>query len=308
MTKDLEESIFDIKDNLDDFREAGKITAKIIEESKRLIMVGEPLLDIAEYIEQMIEKEGAVPAFPVNLSTNSIAAHYTPNVDDKRTIEENDLLKVDIGVSINGAIGDSAYTTDLSGKNQQLVDVAKEALDAMIKAIKPGVKIGELGAIPEGIAKKYGLKTINNLSGHMIKTGLLHAGVDIPNVKTDDDYEIKAGEIYAIEPFITNGAGYVVETDEVGIFGFYGTGNISMRQSKKILEQIIKEYKLLPFAERWVVRKFNSKLLVNAALREMLENHIITGYPVLKDAKDGLVSQAEHTVLVNADGCEILTK
>ncbi len=305
---DSDEIISDIENNIDDFRAAGKITAKIREESKRLIMVGEPLLDIADYIEQMIEKEGAKPAFPVNISPNDIAAHYTPGINDERTIEENDLLKVDLGVSINGAIGDSAYTVDVGGKNRQLVTVAQEALEALIKAIKPGVKVGELGAIPEETAKKYGLKTINNLSGHMLKTGLLHAGIDIPNVKTEDDYEIKEGEIYAVEPFITNGAGYVVESDEVGIFSFYGMGNISMRQSKRILEQIIKDYRLLPFAERWVIRKFNSRILVNAALREMLENHIIRGYPVLKEAEGGLVSQAEHTVLVTADGCEVLTK
>ncbi len=308
MSKNEGEGISDIEDNLDDFRAAGKITAKIREESKRLIMVGEPLLDIADCIEQMIEKEGAKPAFPVNLSLNDIAAHYTPNVNDERMIEENDLIKVDIGVSVNGAIGDSAYTVDLSGKNQHIVAAAEEALEAMIKAVKPGMKVGKLGAVPEEIAKKHGLKTIENLSGHMLKTGLLHAGIDIPNVKTEDDYEIKEGEIYAIEPFITNGAGYVVETEEVNIFSFYGMGNVSMRQSKKIFEQIVKEYKLLPFAERWVIRKFNSRILVNAALREMLEKQVIKGYPMLKEAEGGLVSQAEHTVLVTADGCEVLTR
>jgi len=316
----------DIKDNIEDFRTAGKITAKIREESKRLIMVGESFLDIADMIEQMIEKEGAKPAFPVNISPNDIAAHHTPAIDETRTVEENDLLKIDLGVSFNGAIGDTAYTIDLSGKNQQLVDaaeealaavikaikpgvkIAEEALAAVIKAIKPGVKIGELGAITEEVAKKYGFKPIENLSGHMIKTGLLHAGIDIPNVKTDDDYEIKEGEIYAIEPFMTNGAGRVVDTDEVGIFGFYGPGNVTMRQSRKVLEHIIKEYKLLPFAERWIIRKFNSKILINAALRELLREQIIIGYPMLREEKGGLVSQAEHTVLVTSDGCEILTK
>lgn len=302
------DDVLDIKDNIDDFREAGKIAAKIREESKRLIMVGEPLLDIADTLEQMIEKEGAKTAFPVNLSKNNIAAHYTPPIDDTSVVEENDLLKVDIGVSVNGAIGDTAYTIDLSDKNKELVATAEEALSAVISAIKPGVKIGDLGGITEEIAKKHGFKPIKNLSGHMIKTGLLHAGIDIPNVKTDDDYEIKEGEIYAIEPFITNGEGYVEDGDEVYIFSLYGPGSTTMRQSKKILDHIIKEYRLLPFAERWIMRKFNSKILVSASLRELLEAQVITGYPVLKEAGGGLVSQAEHTVLVTADGCEILTK
>ncbi|MFH1221715.1 MAG: type II methionyl aminopeptidase [Candidatus Micrarchaeota archaeon] len=299
---------YEIEDNIDDFRAAGKLAGKIRDESKSLIMVGEPLLDIAETIEQMIEKEGARPAFPVNLSINDIAAHFTPTANDQRVLEEKDLLKVDIGVEINGAIGDTAYTVDLSGQHTQLVKAAEEALEAAIKAIKPGVKVGDIGGVVEDVGKKYGFKSIKNLSGHMIKTGLLHAGIDIPNVKTEDDYVLNEGEIFAVEPFMSTGAGYVVDGEEVGIFSFYGSGSVNMRQSRKLFDHIIREYKLLPFAERWIMKAFTSRLLVNAALKEMLEQQVIIGYPVLRDAEGGMVSQAEHTVLITTDGCEVLTK
>lgn len=298
----------EIKDNIDDFREAGKITARIREESKRLIMVGEPLLDIADTIEKMITDEGAKPAFPVNISINEIAAHYTPGVTDERTIGEKDVVKVDIGAHIKGAIGDTAYTIDLSGEYEKLVKAAEEALENAIKEMRPGVKVGDIGAVIEETANKYELKPIRNLSGHKIKTGLLHSGIDIPNVKTDDDYILKEGDVFAVEPFMTNGAGYVIDTEIVEIFSFYGTGAAKMRQTKKILDHVLKEYMLMPFAERWIVRKFSSRLIVNAALREMLESQMIIGYPMLKEAENGIVSQAEHTVLVTADGCEILTK
>lgn len=298
----------EIRDNIDDFREAGKITARIREESKRLIMVGEPLLDIADTIEKMITDEGAKPAFPVNISINEIAAHYTPGVTDERTIGEKDVVKVDIGAHIKGAIGDTAYTIDLSGEYEKLVKAAEEALENAIKEMRPGVKVGDIGAVIEETANKYELKPIRNLSGHKIKTGLLHSGIDIPNVKTDDDYILKEGDVFAVEPFMTNGAGYVIDTEIVEIFSFYGTGAAKMRQTKKILDHVLKEYMLMPFAERWIVRKFSSRLIVNAALREMLESQMIIGYPMLKEAENGIVSQAEHTVLVTADGCEILTK
>ncbi len=298
----------EIKDNIDDFREAGKITARIREESKRLIMVGEPLLDIADTIEKMITDEGAKPAFPVNISINEIAAHYTPGVTDERTIGEKDVVKVDIGAHIKGAIGDTAYTIDLSGEYEKLVKAVEEALENAIKEMRPGVKVGDIGAVIEETANKYELKPIRNLSGHKIKTGLLHSGIDIPNVKTDDDYILKEGDVFAVEPFMTNGAGYVIDTEIVEIFSFYGTGAAKMRQTKKILDHVLKEYMLMPFAERWIVRKFSSRLIVNAALREMLESQMIIGYPMLKEAENGIVSQAEHTVLVTADGCEILTK
>ncbi|MEM2908602.1 MAG: type II methionyl aminopeptidase [Candidatus Bilamarchaeaceae archaeon] len=302
------EYAFDVVDDVDDFRTVGRLAAKIREESKRLIMVDEPLLDIAETIEQMIVAEGAKPAFPVNISVNDIAAHFTPTINDTRTIDENMVVKVDIGVALNGAIGDTAYTIDLSGKSGQLIKATEDALENAIKEMKPDKKVGEIGGVIEETAKKHGYKTISNLSGHKIKTGILHAGVDVPNLRTDDDYVLKEGDIFAVEPFLTTGAGYVIDTDEVNIFSFYDVGAVKMRQSKKIFEYILTEYGVLPFAERWVIRAFSSKLLVNAALKEMLEGKILKGYPVLKEAGGGIVAQAEHTVLITSDGNEVLTR
>lgn len=296
------------EEDLDAFREVGKIGSKIREESKRLIMVGTPLIDIAETIEGMTAEQGCTPAFPVNISINDIAAHYTPETESEKVLDENDVVKIDIGISLNGAIADTAYTIDLSGKNEKLVEASEKALENAIAAIKPGAKIGEIGGIIEETITGYGFKPISNLTGHKIKTGLLHAGVEIPNVKSKDPYEFKAGEIFAVEPFATTGAGYVEDQEQVEIFSLYAPAPVRMRQSRKIVEHVINEYGTLPFAERWIRKKFPSRLLVSAALKELLESHFIKGYPVLREAEKGLVSQAEHTILITDEGNEVLTK
>ncbi len=296
------------EDDLEQFREVGKIGAKIREESKKLIMVGTPLLDIAETIEGMIAEQGCVPAFPVNISINEIAAHYTPETDSENVLDDNDIVKIDIGVSLDGAIADTAYTADLSDKNGKLVEASEKALENAIAAMKPGAKIGDIGGIVEETIAGYGFKPISNLTGHKIKTGVLHAGVEIPNVKSKDPYELKVGEIFAVEPFATTGAGYVEDQEQVEIFSLYAPAAVRMRQSRKIIEHVINEYGTLPFAERWIRKKFPSKLLVSVALKELLESHFIKGYPVLREAQKGLVSQAEHTVLITEEGNEVLTK
>jgi len=296
------------EDNIEDFRAVGRIAARIREESKRLIMVGEPLLEIAETVEQMIIENGCRPAFPLNISINDIAAHYTPEIECKAALEENDLVKIDIGVMLRGAIADTAYTVDLSGKNKTLVEASERALEHAIAAIKPGARIGEIGGIIEETITGYGFKPISNLTGHKIETGLLHAGVEIPNVKSKDPYEFKVGEIFAVEPFATNGTGYVEDQEQVEIFSVYAPAPIRMRQSRRIAEYAIMNYGALPFAERWIRKEFQSRLLVSAALKELLESHFIKGYPVLREAGRGLVSQAEHTILITADGNEVLTK
>ena len=293
---------------LDLFRQAGKIASKVREESKRLIIVGGSFLDIAETTEQLIGEEGGRPAFPVNISVNDITAHYTPAFESTEPLDDNDLVKVDLGVELNGALSDTAYTVDLSDKNGKIVKAAEEALENAIKMIKPGVGVGEIGGTIEETIKGYGLLPISNLSGHMIKSNELHAGVEIPNIKTNDPYKFKEMDIFAVEPFATNGTGYVEDLDEVGIFSIYSPSKVRMRQSRKIVEYVLKNFGMLPFAERWVRKEFKSKLLVSAALKELLQNHFIRGYPVLREVSRGLVAQAEHTVLVTAEGCEVLTK
>jgi methionyl aminopeptidase len=293
---------------LDSFRQAGTIASRIREDSKRLIMVGESLLDIAETVEQMIAEEGAKPAFPVNISVNDIAAHYTPEFEATASLGETDLVKVDLGIEVNGALSDTAYTVDLDGSNEKLVRASSEALENAIKAIRPGVAVGDVGGTIEQTIKGYGFNPISNLSGHMIKSNELHAGVEIPNIKTNDPYRFVAGDIFAVEPFATTGSGYVEDLEQVEIFSLYMPSKIRMRQSRKIVEHVLQNYGMLPFAERWVRKSFQSKLLVSAALKELLQNHFIRGYPVLREVSRGLVSQTEHTILVTDSGCDVLTR
>ncbi|MGV8176438.1 MAG: type II methionyl aminopeptidase [Candidatus Bilamarchaeaceae archaeon] len=297
-----------VDDNLDEYRDSGRIAAKVRDESRSLIMVGETYIDIAENIEQMIREEGAVPAFPVTISVNEVAAHYAPPSNDQRTINDGDLVKIDLGVSVNNALTDTAYTLDLSDQRPDLVGASRSALDSAISAIKPGARVSDISAIIEDTITGKGFRPISNLSGHMIRRGLLHAGVDIPNVRNNTAYRFKPGDVFAVEPFATEGSGQVSDLEEVYIFSLYMPNNVRMQQSRKVLKHILGKYAFLPFSERWLQKEFTSRLLLNAAMRELLEGHVVQGFPVLKDIDGAPVSQAEHTVLVTGDGAEILTK
>lgn len=281
----------------EDFIQAGKIAAKVREESKKLIIVEESLLDIAETIEQMIRDEGANCAFPVNISLNEKAAHFTPETDCELLLSENDVVKIDLGAEVNNALSDTAYTIDLSGKLGKLIEASEKALAKAITMMTPGTKVSEVSGAIEDTIKAYGFVPISNLTGHMIKKGLLHAGIDIPNVRINHPYTLKDGDIFAIEPFASTGSGVVQDTDQVEIFSLINPKPLRMLQARKIEEQIMKERKLLPFAQRWLNAK-NSRLIVNSVLREMIAQKIVISYPVLKDSGNGIVSQFEHTVVV----------
>ncbi len=293
---------------MQDFIQAGNISQKVLKEIPRLVFEGQSLLDIAETIEQMIFSEGAQLGFPVNLSINDYAAHFTPAFGSEQSVGSDDLIKIDFGVSINGCVSDQATTMDMSGNNEKQVQSTRNALNSAVKKIKAGVKIGELSKAIEHEITSLGFKPISNLGGHMIKPYLLHAGVFVPNIYSpndkNSDYEMKEGDIFAIEPFATTGkTGMVVDGDIIEIFSLKQIKNVRLKASRQIMTKIIEEYSTLPFSRRSLQKAFQSKVTVNAGLRELVRNNLLFEYPVLKDVDKGLVTQAEITCIVEQDGC-----
>ncbi|MEM3399800.1 MAG: type II methionyl aminopeptidase [Candidatus Micrarchaeia archaeon] len=293
--------------DVEKYEKAGRIAARTREIAKSIAKPGVKILDVAEEVEKAIREEGAQPAFPVNISINEIAAHYTPEFGDERTISDKDVVKIDVGAHVDGCIGDTAITLDFSGNYGKLVEASERALEAAIECIKPGVKTSEVGAIVEETVREMGFKTIENLTGHGLGEYKLHSGMEIPNIRTQHYKEIKEGDIIAIEPFATDGAGRVCDGSVVEIFEFVEQKPVRMRQSR-IVQNFIKEnYPKLPFAERWLRYEFKSKLLLQSALRELVAFGVVKQYPILKEAEGGIVAQAEHTIIVERDGARVLT-
>jgi methionyl aminopeptidase len=159
---------------LDDYRAAGRILAEVREEAVEKVKEGNSVLEVAEFVENSIREKGAEPAFPCNISRNEEAAHATPSIDDE-TVFGADIVKLDIGTHINGYIGDSAVTVDLSGNNEGLVKASEAALNEAIKIIRDGVSTIEIGEVIENTIRERGYKPIVNLTGHGLMRYNSHA-------------------------------------------------------------------------------------------------------------------------------------
>ena len=274
---------------MDDWQKAGKIAAQVLEYGKKLVKINENILEVVEKIENEIIKNGAFPAFPVNVSINDMAAHFTPNDEKDLVFKENDLVKLDVGVHVNGFIGDNALTIDL-GDNKDLLKASQLALNEAVKLAKPGIKIHEIGKIIEKTIKEFGFNPIRNLSGHGIEQYEQHSGLTIPNYDNDDNLELEESQVIAIEPFATNGMGLVQDGKPSNIFKVVNVKPIRDNISRDVLRYIIQEYKTLPFAKRWLFKKFDS-FKVNFALRNLERESILHNYPQLPEKSQGLVSQ-----------------
>jgi len=273
---------------------------QVSETAREMVQEGTSLLKLARTVEKEIQDEGAAPAFPVNISRDQEAAHATPTRDDEATFGE-EMVNVDIGVHVDGWIADAAFTVDMSG-NDELVEASSVALEAAVDTVEAGVSTAEIGNAIEETIDGYGYNPVYNLTGHGVGEYEQHKSPSVPNSGVDQGVELESGQVVAIEPFATDGSGKVKEGSEEEIYSLQDTdARVRSRRARKLIETVESEYRTLPFAKRWLD---DDRLGMN--LRRLKSTDVIEGYPVLKEDNGYFVSQAEHTVIIEEDGCEIV--
>ena len=281
--------------------EAGKLAKTCREEAAAMVKEGARVLELVDTIEAKILDEGAEIAFPLNISFNNDAAHDTARPGDERTFSEGDLIKVDLGVHVDGYVADTAQTVNL-GDHAALVEASREALNGAIAAVKPGISTGELGSIIQEAITSRGFVPVQNLTGHGLSQYQLHGPPNIFNIAQEGGQIIEEGMVFAIEPFASTGTGIVHDAPRAEIYSQIGVKPVRLPPAKKILTEI-RDRRSLPFARRWLTPK-----KTDLALAQMKKAGIIHAYPVLHDEPGSFVSQAEHTMIVTSDGCIVTTR
>ncbi len=289
---------------LENHIKAGKIASEAREYSREIVKPGTKLFDIAEEIETLIRKRGGEPAFPVNLSLNDLAAHYTPYRNDTAVVSEKAVIKVDVGVHVDGYVADTAHTLCFDEKFLPLVEASRKALDNAIEKVKPGALLSDVSAAIEETITSYGFLPVRNLTGHGLERYYLHAEPQVPNVKFSSDYRLQEDQIIAIEPFATNGSGLIKETEPTLIYMVI-QNKVGRNPDGRAIMNFAQRFNGLPFAERWL--PIESRVKIRIAMRELIERGAIYEYPPLKEVASGLVSQAEHTIIVR-DEPLVITK
>jgi len=279
---------------LEKYKKAGEIAKKVREEGKTLVKPGVKILEIAEKMENRIRELGGIPAWPLNISINDIAAHYSPSFDDETIIKEEDLVKLDVGVSVDGYIADTAVTIALSEKDKKLVLAAEKSLEEAIKLVKPGREVNEISSKIEEVIKSFGLNPIVNLTGHGLKRYIIHSEPRIPNCSSNYNYKLLENEVIAIEPFVTRGRNYIKEEDEDrGLtYSLVREKPCRLREAREIIKKM-KDREGLPFSDRWVPAK---GIKLKLAMKELKDKGCVEVYRILRG--DSKIAQAEHTIIV----------
>ncbi|PQE30091.1 methionine aminopeptidase 2 protein [Rutstroemia sp. NJR-2017a WRK4] len=325
-------------DFLSDYRQAAETHRQVRQWAQKNIKPGQTLTEIANGIEDSVRRlvghdgltEGdaivAGMGFPTGLNLDEIAAHFSPNAGNKTVLQQNNVMKVDIGVHVNGRIVDSAFTMAFDHQYDNLLAAVKATTDTGVREAGIDVRLGELGALIQETMESYEceiggetypIKPIGGLSGHTILPYSIHGTKSVPSVRTDDMTKMEEGDVFAIETFGSTGTGRVRDQGEVSHYALRKDApkvDLRVSSAKALLGVIQKNFSTLPFCRRYLDRigqekyLLGMKWLTTGQLNNLVKAGIVEDYPPLVDKKGSYTAQFEHTILLRPTVKEVISR
>ena len=290
------------------YRKSGRITNEVKSLVQSAVTPGASYLEVCDMVRREIESRGGRLAFPTGIGVNQVTAHYAPQDGDESVFKEEDVVKVDFGVHVDGYVTDTSVTVTYNPAYDVLLEATQRALDAAIATARKETRTGEIGRAIHREAVRFGFKTIENLTGHTLDRYVVHAGKSIPNLYMPGMQDLKKGDVFAIEPFLTLGsaAGYVVDAPSQTIFSLVARKKTGNPELDSFEEKIWEERKTLPFTPQWYSKEFGAGK-VSGIVNRLVMKRVMRAYPTLVEASGKPVAQFEHTMALDETGLTVLT-
>lgn len=292
----------------DEYKASGRITAQVKALVPAQVRPGASFLEVCDFVRREVESRGGKLAFPTGIGVNEVTAHYAPPEGDESVFREEDLVKVDFGVHVDGYVTDTSVSVTLNPGYDLLLEATQRALEAAIEAARKETRTGEIGRIIHREAARFGFKTIENLTGHTVDRYVVHAGKSIPNLYMAGTQDLKKGDVFAIEPFLTLGqsAGYVVDAPTRTIFSVVARKRTGTPELDSFTDMVWTERKTLPFTPLWYSAGYGKGKL-DPIIAKLVSKKVLRAYPTLVEASGRPVAQFEHTMALDGAGLVLLT-
>lgn len=199
---------------IEKMRRAGRLAAKLLQHLEPLVKPGVSTLQLNDEAERWTRKHGAKSAplgykgYPKSICTsvNEVICHGIPNA--KQILKDGDIINIDVTPIVEGYHGDTSKTFLVGNPSptaQKLVEVTEECLRLGIAEVKPGAKIGDIGAAIQEYAESFGFSVVRDFVGHGI-SNIFHTAPDIPHYGIRGrGKKLRAGMVFTIEPMINEG-------------------------------------------------------------------------------------------------------
>jgi curved DNA binding protein len=258
-------------------------------------------------------------AFPFCVSVNHVVGHNSPEGNDEQILEEGDLVKLDLGVHIDGFIAVVANTvvatsdpaTPITGRKADVLMAVTVAAEAALNAIKPGATNNEITALFERAANGFGVNVVEGVLSHQMKRHVIDANKVILSKETHDqkaeEEEIEELDVWGIDIIMSTGEGKPREIDELKTTIYKHqvdqSYNLKMKASREIFSQVTGDHPTLPFT----LRQYEGNSRARLGMKECIGHDLFTNYPVLEEREGDFVAHAKFTVLLTEEGVQRVT-
>lgn len=289
------------------YKASGKITNEVKPLVQSAVRPGVKFIEVCDLVRREVESRGGRLAFPTGIGVNEVTAHYAPQDGDESAFGEEDLVKVDFGTHVEGYVTDTSVTVTLNPEYNLLLEATQRSLDAAVATARKETRTGEIGRAIHHEAARFGFKTIENLTGHTLDRYVVHAGKSIPNLYMPGMQDLRRGDVFAIEPFLTLGsaAGYVVDAPSQTIFSIVARKKTGAAELDAFADRIWEERKTLPFTPSWYSGDYGRDKL-QGMVNKLVAKKIMRAYPTLVEASGSPVAQFEHTMALDESGLTVL--
>ncbi|XP_068669097.1 ERBB-3 BINDING PROTEIN 1-like [Aristolochia californica] len=254
-------------------------------------------------------------AFPTCISINNTVCHFSPLASDETVMEENDIVKIDMGCHIDGFIAVVAHTHALqegpvTGRAADAIAAANTAAEVALRLVRPGRKNKDVTEAIQKVAAAYDCKIVEGVLSHQLKQFVIDGNkviLSVSNPETRvDDAEFEENEVYAVDIVISTGDGKPKLLDErqTTIYKRAVDKNyhLKMKSSRFIFSEISQKFPIMPFTAR-VLEEKRARL----GLVECVNHDLLQPYPVLHEKPGDLVAHIKFTVLLMPNGSDRIT-
>ncbi|KAF5828289.1 peptidase M24, structural domain-containing protein [Dunaliella salina] len=268
-------------------------------------------------------------AFPTCVSVNHVVGHYSPHIEDTTTLNANDVVKIDIGVHIDGFTSVQAQTQvvqpaqePVKGRAADAIQAARTAFDAALRLMRPGHKISEVAKHLNKIAEIYGCQLVEGVMSHEMKQFVIDGNKCVlnrpsPEQKVEDG-EFEENEVYAIDIVVSTGEGKTKVLDEkqttVYKRALDAAYSLKLKAARAVFSIINRDFPAMPFTTRALVAIASSdkeplgQAQLSLGIKDCVSHGLLHAYPVLYEKTGEIVTQIKGTVLLMPNGSDVITK
>ncbi|KAM9507098.1 proliferation-associated protein 2G4-like [Salvelinus alpinus] len=255
-------------------------------------------------------------AFPTSVSVNNCVCHFSPlKSDPEITLKDGDLVKIDLGVHVDGFISNLAHSfvvgvtkdAPLTGRKADVIKAAHLCAEAALRLVKPGNQNSQVTEAWNKIAKSFKCSAIEGMLSHQLKQHVIDGEKTIIQNPTDqqrkdhEKAEFEVHEVYAVDVLISTGEGKAKDAGQrTTIYKRdpdkqYG---LKMKTSRSFFSEVERRFDAMPFT----LRAFEDEGKARLGVVECAKHELLQPFNVLHEKEGEFVAQFKFTVLLMANG------